>query len=134
MYIVFIYFSTVPNCFRYHQNACFRDIVFIFSLQFQIVSYTFRAHALKTLFSKWSLQFQIEMKHAHTPTSHTRNQHSTTRLSRRLFGSISLPRGHLCIDEDLLMRIQQHKNKNRTSPSSVLLFHVPKSTGHELSI
>jgi len=33
-------------------------IVFIFSLQFQIVSNTFRAHALKELFIQWSLQFQ----------------------------------------------------------------------------
>jgi len=36
-----------------------RDIVFIFSLQFQIVSNAFRAHALKKLFIKCTLQFQI---------------------------------------------------------------------------
>ena len=28
MHIVFIYFSAVPNCLKYHQNACLRDIVF----------------------------------------------------------------------------------------------------------
>jgi len=50
MYIVFIYFSAVLNRFRYHQNAYLRDIVFIFSLQFEIVSDTTRMHALETLY------------------------------------------------------------------------------------
>ena len=60
MHIVSIYFSAVPNCFRYHQNACFRDISFNRkTLQFQIVSNTARMHALDTLFSIISLQFQI---------------------------------------------------------------------------
>jgi len=45
MDIVFFYFSAVPNRFRHHQNAYFRDIVLIFSLQFQIVSDTTRMHA-----------------------------------------------------------------------------------------
>ena len=29
-YIVFNFFSAVPNRFKYRHNACFRDIVFIF--------------------------------------------------------------------------------------------------------
>jgi len=41
MYMVFIYFSAVPNRFRYHQNAYFRDIVFIF---FSAVPNRFRYH------------------------------------------------------------------------------------------
>ena len=74
MYIVFIYYSAVPNCFRYQHNACFS------SLQFQIVSDTnimhalvlgsskfcldtSRAHVLKTLFSKCSLQFHNRFKY-----------------------------------------------------------------------
>ena len=27
MYIVFTYFSAIPNRFGYYQNACFRDII-----------------------------------------------------------------------------------------------------------
>ena len=81
-YIVFSYFSAVPNHFIYRQNACLGDIVFIFlsavsnrskrlsdmcfryrdilfsslSLQFRMVSKTIRMHTLETFFS---LQFQI---------------------------------------------------------------------------
>ena len=36
--ILFSFVSAVPNRFKYRHNACFRDIVFIFFLQFQIVS------------------------------------------------------------------------------------------------
>jgi len=71
--IVFKNFSAVPNRFKYHNNAClrdivsfflcssksfqkreqciFRDIVFIFSLQFQIVSNTARMQSLEKLCS-----------------------------------------------------------------------------------
>ena len=57
--IVFNIFSAVPNRFKYRPNACFIDIVLIFSLQFQNVLNTVRIHALETLFSKCSMQFQI---------------------------------------------------------------------------
>ena len=36
--ILFSFVSAVPNRFKYRHNACFRDIFFIFFLQFQIVS------------------------------------------------------------------------------------------------
>ena len=49
--IVFKNFSAVPNRFKYHNNACLRDIVFIFSLQFQIVSNTARMPSLEKLYS-----------------------------------------------------------------------------------
>ena len=39
----------LPNRFKYHQNACLRDIVFIV---FSAVSNNLRVHALDTLFSK----------------------------------------------------------------------------------
>ena len=75
--------SACPYRFRYHQNACFREIVFIqkicMSISFQIppecmlqrhcfhtqnlhvhiVSDTTRMHALNKLYIKLSLQFQI---------------------------------------------------------------------------
>ena len=35
--IVFKIFSAVPNRFKYRQDACFRDIFFFSSLQFQII-------------------------------------------------------------------------------------------------
>ena len=41
--------SAVPNRFKYCQNACFGGIVFMFSLQLQIVSNTVRLHVLETL-------------------------------------------------------------------------------------
>ena len=47
----FPFISAVPNRFRYHQNAYFREIVFILFLQFQIVSDTTRMHTLQRLFS-----------------------------------------------------------------------------------
>ena len=56
MYYVFNVFSAVPNRFKYSQNACFRDIVFIFPLKLQIVASSIRLHT--TLFPKSSLQFQ----------------------------------------------------------------------------
>ena len=55
----FHYFSAVPNRFKYRQNAPFIVLVFIISLQFQIVSKTVRMHHLPSLFSFISLQFQI---------------------------------------------------------------------------
>ena len=56
----YIYFSEVLNRFKYRHNACVRCTLFSsISLQFQTFSNTFRAHALKTLFSKCSRQFQI---------------------------------------------------------------------------
>ena len=47
--IVFPKKSAVPKRFKKCQNAFFRDIVLIFSLQFQIVSNTFSMHTLETL-------------------------------------------------------------------------------------
>ena len=74
-------FSAVPNRFKKCHNAFFKDIIFkkisvvmnrfkhvrmhaletlfsIFSLQFQIISNTVIMHALETLFSIFSLPFQ----------------------------------------------------------------------------
>ena len=45
----FHFISAVPNRFRYHQNAYFIEIVFMLSLQFQIVSDITIMHALETL-------------------------------------------------------------------------------------
>jgi len=46
----FIFFSAVPNCFKYHQNAPFTVLVSFYSLQFQIVLNTTRMHHLPSLF------------------------------------------------------------------------------------
>ena len=43
-FLVFILFSIVPNRFKLHQSTCFRDIVFLFSLQFKIVSNTVKMY------------------------------------------------------------------------------------------
>ena len=52
--------SAVLKRFKYLHNACFRDIISnIFSLQFPIVSYTARMHAVGTLVSTCSLKLQI---------------------------------------------------------------------------
>ena len=59
-HFVFIYFSAVLNRFKYHQYECFkRNNVLYFPLHFQIVSNTVRMHHLPSLFSFFSLQFQI---------------------------------------------------------------------------
>ena len=42
--IIFKIVFAVPDRFKYFQKACFRDIIFIFSLQFQIVSNTIRIY------------------------------------------------------------------------------------------
>ena len=55
LYIVFIYFSAVPNCLRYLYTFRAHALKTLFSsipLQFQIVSDTTRMHALETLFSR----------------------------------------------------------------------------------
>ena len=57
--IVFILFSSVPNRFKCRQDACFRDIVFIlFSAVPNRFKYV-RTHAVETLFTRFSQQFQI---------------------------------------------------------------------------
>ena len=72
IYICVIYFtrstgfSSVPNRSKYLQDSCLRDIVFLFSLQFQIISDTFRMYALETLFSCFlcnSKSFQISSEY-----------------------------------------------------------------------
>ena len=66
-------FQIPPECmFQRHCVHCF-------SLQFQTVSNTFRTHALKTWFSKYSLQFQNRFKYS---------QNACFRCT--LFSSISL--------------------------------------------
>ena len=48
---LFSLFSAVPNRFKYRQNAPVTALVFIISLQFQVVSNTVRMHHLPSLFS-----------------------------------------------------------------------------------
>jgi len=89
---VFIFFSAVPNRFKYRQIAFFRYIRYILlssislklhtvlntirmqalytlflicSLKLQIVSNTVRVHALEKLFSKFSLRLQIVIKNVY---------------------------------------------------------------------
>ena len=59
---VFKIFSAVPNRFKCHQNAPFTVLMLIFSLQFRTVAITTRMHNLLSLFSKFSLQYQIVSK------------------------------------------------------------------------
>ena len=60
----FHFFSAVASRFEHRQNACFRGIVFIFSLQFQVVSNTVRMHVLEILFSKsFQILFSLNMFH-----------------------------------------------------------------------
>ena len=96
--ILFNVFSAVPNRFKYVRmyalktsfskkclqfqvvsntgmhNVCFRDIVFIFSLQFQIIANTVNMHDLETSFS-FSLcsckSFQILSSNEYTFSLHT---------------------------------------------------------------
>ena len=59
---VFIYFSAVPNRFKYLQSACFKDIVFkMFSVVRNRLN-TVRMHALEILFSKTCSAFPNRFK------------------------------------------------------------------------
>ena len=77
--IVFKMFSAVPNRFLYRQNACFRDIFFKkISVVLNHLKYV-RMHALEAVFSFVSLQFKIvsnaiKMHALHTCTQSTQQR------------------------------------------------------------